>query len=77
MPCAVPGLFFQILFIAKLSVSPSKLADLYDRQFGKISKRLSLFMVFIASPIREIFSSSLARTRVAPRGTLATEPWNH
>ena len=74
---AVPMLFFQILFVTKLPVSPSKLADLYDRQFGKISKRLSLFMVFIAFLIRKIFSSSLARIRVAPRGTLATEPWNH
>ena len=51
--------------------------SLRPSQFGKISKRLSLFMVFIAFPIREIFSSSLARIRVAPRGTLATEPWNH
>merc|ERR1712015_289254 len=28
---AVPMLFFQILFVTKLPVSPSKLADLYDR----------------------------------------------
>ena len=49
--------------------------SLRPSQFGKISKRLSLFMVFIAFPIRKIFSSSLARIRVAPHRTLTMEPW--
>ena len=51
--------------------------SLRPSQFGKISRLLNLFMIFIAFPIRKILSTSLARLRVAPRGTLTTEPWNH